>query len=733
MGRLLIVSNRLPLNLTKERGKLKVQHSVGGLATGIGSIYKMKESLWIGWPGSNAENFRGEERKSIIALLASEKCYPVFLTATDIKKFYCGFCNNTIWPLFHYFSLYTKYNQGTWQSYKEVNQKFCDAILEVARPDDVFWIQDYQLMLLPEMLRKKIPTAKIGFFLHVPFPSYEVFRLLPWRAEILSGILGSDLVGFHTYDYVRHFLSSVRRILGYEQSLSEIQTGDRLVKVDLFPMGIDYVDFYDAASSAAVKREVLRMRKNTCSQKIILSFDRLDYTKGIPLRLEALDTFLSRKAEYRGKITLFLVAVPSRIDINQYLVLKKRIDELVGRINGKYATTDWMPIRYFSKVLPFKMLVAMYSVADIALVTPLRDGMNLMAKEFLASKVEGTGTLILSEMAGAAQELGEAIIINPNSQEEVVNAIEAALNLSVEEQQRQNRIMQKRLKRYDVHRWIDDFLNSLEKAWLSQQANVEKIITSPRKTELIEKYCHSVKRLIFLDYDGTLVPLTDAPEKAKPSPEVLEVLKGLSEDPHNEVVVVSGRDRDALMTWLKSLDINFVFEHGAWIRERSGEIHEEESLAFEWKKEVLPLLELYTDRTPGSFIEEKKYSIAWHYYKAEPLLGFLRANQLKDDLESLISNLGLAVVEGNKVVEIKNALINKGRAAQLWLSKQPWDFILAIGDDRTDEDLFEVVPATAFSIKVGVGSSKARFNFSSQSQVLPLLLNCIKNAVKPTR
>ena len=727
MSRLLIISNRLPVNLSKEKGQIRVGRSVGGLATGIDSVHKSRESLWIGWPGYSVQKLQKDEKKQIFDLLAKEKCHPVFLTSYDIKQYYSGFCNNTIWPLFHYFNLYAKYDQSYWNSYKNVNEKFRDAILEVAKPDDVFWIQDYHLMLLPEMIRQKLPKAKIGFFLHIPFPSYEIFRLLPWRSEILIGLLGADLVGFHTYDYVRHFFSSVRRVLGYEHSLSEIQTGERLVKVELFPMGIDYNRFNNTASSTRVRREVARIRERVGTQKIILSFDRLDYTKGIPLRLEAFDAFLNKKAEYRGKITFYLVTVPSRSNVAQYQILKKQIDELVGRINGKYATTDWMPVQYFSHYLPFTLLVTLYSVADVGLVTPLRDGMNLMAKEFIASKVNGKGTLILSEMTGAAQELGEAIIVNPNSQEELINAIEKSLTTSQEEQQKQNRIMQNRLKRYDIKYWIEDFLNSLNKAWLSQLENMERVLTSAVKKELIEKYSISKRRLILLDYDGTLVPFADMPENAKPTAEVLNFLKKLSEDPSNEVVIISGRKRQTLLKWFNSLDLAYIGEHGAWIKERSGKIHTPRALSNDWKKNILPMLELYTDRTPGALVEEKEYSVVWHYRKAEPILGFLRANQLKDDLTSMTSNLGLAVVEGNKVVEIKNAIINKGRAAQLWLSNKHWDFIIAIGDDKTDEDLFEVLPSTAFSFKVGVGSTKARFNLFSQSQVLPLLLSCIKN------
>jgi trehalose 6-phosphate synthase/phosphatase len=306
LSRLLIISNRLPLKLSKEHGQLRVEHTVGGLATGIGAIYKSQESLWIGWPGYNFPKIDEEEKKEVLKLLGKEKCLPVFLSSYDIQQYYAGFCNNTIWPLFHYFSIYTKYDKNYWTSYKKVNEKFCDAVMDVVKPDDTIWIHDYQLMLLPAMIREKIPGAKIGFFLHIPFPSYEIFRLLPWRDEVLSGLLGADLVGFHTYDYVRHFLSSVRRILGYEHTLSEIQTGTRLVKVDLFPMGIDYEHFSNSASNINVQKEVTRIKKRSGTQKIILSFDRLDYTKGIPLRLEAFDTLLSRKAEYRGKITLVI-------------------------------------------------------------------------------------------------------------------------------------------------------------------------------------------------------------------------------------------------------------------------------------------------------------------------------------------------------------------------------------------------------------------------------------------
>lgn len=726
MNRLLIVSNRLPISISRKNGDIHLQRSVGGLATGVGSFYKSYESLWIGWPGINVQKKQDDERDRIVDVLQKEQCHPVFLSPYDIKHYYDGFCNNTLWPLLHYFNHFAEYNPKTWRVYQRVNEKFCDAVMEVVRPDDIIWVHDYHLMLLPQMLRERLPDAEIGYFHHIPFPSYEVFRHLPWRKEILSGLLGADLIGFHTYGYVRHFLSSVRRLLGYEHSFGEVRTGTRVVRTDLFPMGIDYQRFADAAGSTPVQKEIARIRQMYGKRKIILSFDRLDYTKGIPLRLEAFDALLEKKPEYRGAVSLVLVAVPSRTGVDSYQALKKQIDELVGRINGKYGTTDWTPVSYFYNFLPFDTLVAFYSAADVALVTPLRDGMNLMAKEYVATRTDGTGVLILSEMAGAAEELGEAIIVNPNDQDAVIEAIEAALAMPEKEQIERNRTMQKRLMRYDIEHWVGDFLTRLGDARAVQVERSEQIITPDIREELVADYATGEDRLLLLDYDGTLVPFAAKPQKAVPDDATRKLLEALSRAPGNEVVVISGRDRYTLDAWFGAMDIGLIAEHGVWIKERSGEWRMSEALSDEWKAEIYPLLELYTDRTPGAFIEEKDYSLVWHYRRTEPLLGAQRAKDLKDDLLHLTSNLNVGVMEGNKVIEIKNNVVNKGRAALNWVTQRAWDFILAIGDDRTDEDLFEVLPPEAYSIKVGLAPSRARFNLVEQRDVLPLLWRCIE-------
>lgn len=722
--RILIISNRLPITVSSRNGRLNYHSSTGGLVTGLGSFYKRHKSIWIGWPGIASEVVQGQEEK-IKKRLSSENCYPVFLNKADIDDFYYGFCNKTLWPLFHYFPLYAVYDECLWKTYIKVNEVFGDIVTQIANRDDIIWVHDYHLMLLPNIVRKKMPDATIGYFLHIPFPSFEIFRLLPWRKEILTGLLGADLVGFHTYDYVRHFVESVRRLLGYEHSFGNINAGTRVVKTDAFPMGIDYGRFSNAFKDPKVQKEVKKIRKKVGERKIILSIDRLDYSKGIPERLEAYDIYLERNLDSRQKVTLILLAVPSRTEVDQYMQLKKRVDEMVGRINGKYGTIDWMPIWYMYRSLPFHDIVALYNAADVALVTPLRDGMNLIAKEFVASGREGRGVLILSEMAGAAKELGEAIIVNPNNREEIVVALEEALRMPEDEQVSRNRLMQQRLKRYDISRWASDFMEGLLTIKKTQQDLSVRRLTYRAGKDLVDNYHKSERALILLDYDGTLTPLVERPEKAKPDADLLKLLEMLCDEPKNEVVIVSGRDKDVLEQWFGALNLGLIAEHGVWIKKKDGEWQLTEHLRSDWKDQVRPLMELYVDRTPGSFLEEKDFSLAWHYRRADPELAEVRSRELKDALLHLTVNLNLGVLEGSKVIEVKEVSVNKGRGVMRWLSEDEWDFILAVGDDRTDEDVFAVLPESAYSIKVGIVPSKARFNIVSQYRVRELLRELI--------
>jgi len=697
------------------------------LATGLKSVCEERQGVWIGWCGLSSNNLDAQLKYEIESdLMSRYSSIPTFLTKKDVRLFYSSFCNRTLWPLFHYFTEFTIYNKDSWESYKHVNKVFCQAVLKEAQSDDVIWIHDYHLMLLPSLLREELPDAKIGFFLHIPFPSFELFRLLPWRGEILEGLLGADLIGFHTYDYVRHFMSSVRRLLGCEHAFGQITLENRLVKVDAFPMGIDYDRFANAEIEIDWLREI-RDRSDTVSGcKIIVSIDRLDYTKGIPQRLEAFDYFLENYPEYKTKVTLVMVAVPSRIGVETYQLLKHQVDEWVGRINGKHGTIDWMPVWYLYRFLPFDKIVSLYDLADVALVTPVRDGMNLIAKEYVATRKDGRGVLILSEMAGAMSEMAEAIFVNPNNKQEIADALKEALNMTDEEQIERNWIMKERLRRYNVHTWAKDFLSALSKVRIEQDEIGTKRLTGDTLRNLLDEYIRATQRLIFLDYDGTLVPFAEKPEKAVPDTKILNNLGRLIADTKNEVILVSGRDKQTLDRWFGHLNMGLVAEHGVWIKRDRKNWNLIEPMNNDWMHEFRPILELYVDRTPRSFIEQKSYSLVWHYRRVGLELGVVRARELIEDLLHLTTNLNLKVLEGNRVIEIKSSGINKGRAAVHWTSEADWDFIMAIGDDWTDEDLFEILPESAHTIKVGSNISKAGFYLANYMDVRNLIKSMVR-------
>jgi trehalose 6-phosphate synthase/phosphatase len=449
--------------------------------------------------------------------------------------------------------------------------------------------------------------------------------------------------------------------------------------------------------------------------------DRLDYTKGIIQRLQAFDLFLSENSEYKGKVTLIMVAVPSRTRVPDYVKLRQDLEQLVGRVSGEHGTIGWMPVWYLYRFLPFERLTALYSLADVALVTPLRDGMNLIAKEFLATKTDGKGVLILSEMTGAASELGEALIVNSNNKAAIVAAIKHSLEMPDDEQIRRNRLMQNRLSRYNVFKWALEFLNTLSDVSRTQQQLSIRALSETSRQELIGQHHQSIKRLLFLDYDGTLVSFKDRPENAGPDDEILTLLQALANDPRNCLVVISGRDKKTLNSWLGHLDITLIAEHGAWIKEKGSDWQCVEPSHYDWKEAIRPILELYTDRTPGSLIEEKDFSLVWHFRKADAQIAHVRGQEMKDHLTNLTVNLDVGVFEGSKIIEVRHLGINKGRAAELWLAKQIWDFIIAAGDDYTDEEMFAVLPETAYSIKVGRSISRARFNVDSVAELRSLL------------
>lgn len=731
MNKIIIVSNRLPLNIKIEDNELNIEPSVGGLATGMRSVHNAYDSKWIGWTGLAEDDLSADVKKKVKSAVETEDCIGVPLTNTDVDLYYYGFSNKTIWPLFHYFTEFAEFNKEHWNAYYDVNKKFADVITKHCKKGDTIWIHDYQLLLLPKMIKDKCPDVSIGFFLHIPFPSYEVFRILPWRTELIEGMLGADLIGFHTYDYERHFFSSVRRLLGYEINFNKININTRIVKADSFPMGIDYDKFHNAAiqhhstsiqDKSDIQQQLDKHILNTPDIKLILSIDRLDYTKGIAKRLHAFEYFLEKYPEFQGKASLVMLAVPSRANVDQYQRMKSEIDELVGRINGKFSTINWSPIWYFYRSFPFDNLIDLYTSCEIALLTPIRDGMNLVAKEFVASKVNKKGVLILSEMAGAVKEMSEALLINPQNYEQIADTLKKAIQMPEEEQIERNTIMQKRLQRYNIDRWASDFLNSLQRVQDDKAKYIAKKMNASIEKKIKTNYDKAEKRILFLDYDGTLVGFKDKPIDAAPDKELYEILDQLSANSKNEIVLISGRDKETFTKWFGNKNYTLIVEHGVWIKKPDENWRLIEQMKIDWKENIKPIFEFYVDRTPGSFIEEKNYSFVWHYRKADPELGNIRANELKYDLSGLISNHNLEILEGNKVIEIKNSGINKGRAAMHKINNTHYDFILGVGDDWTDEYLFQDLPAKAYTIRVGLKNTLAKYNVNTPEDVRRLLM-----------
>lgn len=719
MAKTIIVSNRLPISLRHRNGRFEFKPSAGGLATGLGSIYKTGENIWIGWPGNTVDD--PEQRAEIILELHELKMAPVFLSKEDVEQFYEGFSNECLWPAFHYFTQYMIYNPKHWEAYVRVNQKFCEAILKRADPDDTIWVHDYQLLLLPQMLREVLPNATIAFFQHIPFPSYEILRMIPWRKQLLEGVCGADLIGFHTYDDMRHFLSAVNRITGLSNESGYLQAENRIINVDSFPMGIDYDKFAKQAKSRKTQNIVKEFRQQVSDQKLIITIDRLDYSKGIPQRLQAFNQLLKDHKELHGKVSMIMIVVPSRDKVQSYKELKEEIDLLVGRMNSDYSTLNWVPVHYFYRSFPFEELSAFYSMSDIALVTPLRDGMNLVCKEFVASKTDQTGVLILSEMAGASKELQDAVLVNPNDQQSVVNAIYEALQMKPAEQKARISSMQESLKKYDIFQWVKVFMDRIEHVKEKQEELNSKDVDSKVITEIQKSFKAAERPILFLDYDGTLTGFTANPQDAKPDAELKAIVKGLSEKA--EVVIISGRDKDTLGTWFKGQKIDMIAEHGVWVKKKDNkgdwELYAE--VDDSWKDDIRQVMEYYVLRTPGAFIEEKHHSLVWHYRKVESGLGDLRMRELFSHLKYMARGHNLQVLEGNMVLEIKRPDINKGRAATALMKGNEYDFILAIGDDWTDEDTFKAMPKNAYSIRVGYAYTQANYNIKSFRQVRNLL------------
>lgn len=744
MSRLIIVSNRLPFSIDHEGDNIRLRQSSGGLVSALKSYFESNHTqnditarLWIG-----VADFPQEDWEKLVLTESGNygfDVHPLFVDKQVYTDYYNGFSNSVLWPLFHYFPTLVQYPASYYDAYVQINKTFCKELLSILRQDDIIWIHDYQLMLLPQMLRLQRPDAVIGFFLHIPFPSYEIYRLLPneWKKSLLQGVMGADLIGFHTNDYVQHFIQSVKMILGADTYFHTLQYQNRLIKADLFPIGIDYRKFNNAANDPQVVEYNNEIKKNFGDKKIIFSVDRLDYTKGIMDRLNGFEFFLDQSPQWKEKVVFILNVVPSRDEIQTYNERKRQLEEKIGTINGKFSTISWQPIIYRYQHLPFHELSALYQLADVALITPLRDGMNLVAKEFVASSVSRTGVLILSELAGAASELNEALLVNPTDVNDIALNIERALNMPLQEQRNRMVLMQRRLQEYDVVKWVNDFMDQLKETKKEQQKITVKTLDEKAINAICRHYAETKRRFFLIDYDGTLVPIRRLPSEAVPDEKVKDFLASISSDPDNHVAIVSGRDAGTMEKWFGYLPITLVAEHGSSIKMRNESWQQLVTVSEQWKDEVRRIMQIFVTRCVGSFIEEKTNTLAWHYRNTQVDLGFARSRELINNLSQLIQNTPLQVIDGNKVVEIRMAGFDKGTITLRILSEAQPDFVLCIGDDTTDEDMFKVLEDSAYNvktytIKIGNRGTAAKYTLPSQQHVMPLLTR-LQSCVNPQK
>lgn len=729
--RVIVVSNRLPVSLKRTGDNWHSRRTAGGLATAMHPVLQKTNGIWIGWSGETSGSKDGKRRAIVEEWAREQQYFSVDLDAETARGFYEGIANQALWPLFHHFPSLLRFDPEHWRAYVRVNEIFRDEILKHLRPNDLVWIHDYHFLLLPQMLREAVPEVSIGFFLHVPFPSSSVFRILPKREELLRGMLGADYLGFHTHRYLQNFRTSILRLLGLTSQMDRLEIGRRTVTIDALPIGIAPEQFNDLLlKSAGTRTQLAELKQRFSYCKVILGVDRLDYTKGIPERLRAYRRFLRDSPEWRGKVVLIQVAVPSRERVPKYTRLRKQVDELIGEINGDWSTPNWSPITYLRRNLPQSELAALYAAADVALVTPLRDGLNLVAKEYVACKSSGDGVLVLSEFAGAAAEMGEALLVNPYDEESLSQTIIRALSLGETEKRERMMALYRRVHKNNVFAWGERFIENLGAAVKIRLRQPQDEPLALEQPQLVSDFEQAQSRLILLDYDGTLAPFATLPQSASPTPHLINILECIGQDPQSVVALISGRSRADLEKWFGGIpNLWLAAEHGAIVRSPVSEDWEQPhfSAVDGWKQRVYPILEHFVDRTPGSFVEQKEFSLVWHYRMADLEFGDWLANDLVANLDHMLADSPLKAVKGQKTVEVKLLWANKGQVYSRLTQDHRFDFVMAAGDDATDEDLFCQLPASAWTIHIGRNRSRAKYYLSSPDEMVTLLTELLES------
>ncbi|HEV2292353.1 MAG TPA: bifunctional alpha,alpha-trehalose-phosphate synthase (UDP-forming)/trehalose-phosphatase [Tepidisphaeraceae bacterium] len=717
-GTIINVSNRLPITIEGDQ----IKKSSGGLVTALeavsGGRYELK---WIGWTGegcADATRQRGLEER----FTREFGFVPVFMTQAEQAGFYEGFSNSSIWPLLHYLPSYMRYDDAQWwHDYRNVNQRFADAVLRTAKDGDLVWVHDYQLMLVPAMLRAANPSLRTGFFLHTPFPSYEIFRCHPHRVDLIEGLLGADQIGFHTFGYARHFRSAVVRLLGIDAELMRIRRDGHTSHLGVYPIGINAAKFEEELNTQQHRAQCEHFRANFAHKRVVLSVERMDYTKGILRRLQAIDQFLAANADKHDEMKFIFISVPSRERVEEYQDLLSEVESQIGRLNGRYATINNSPIHFIHGTVTFTELCALYALAEVAMVTPLRDGMNLVAKEYVAAQRDGAGVLVLSEFAGAAEELFNAIVVNPYDAQGVAAYLREALEMPLEQRRERMRPMRDRVMKFDASWWATSFIDDL--AALELVSSVAPDIDDAQRRVASAVADNSKRVVLFLDYDGTLREIVKDPGTATVTTEMRWLFDRLRRLENVDVTIISGRTPQDLDAFVGEFPFGLIAEHGAALcRPGSSDWEQlDRNVSYAWKEELLRVLQLYEASTPGSRVEEKRTSLVWHYRQADPEFGHQKAMDLAEELSTIAANDPVQIRHGRKIVEVTASHVNKGAAVARLLSERQYDLILAAGDDTTDESMFRLDLQNFITIRVGDGDTLARYRLPTPAALRAFL------------
>ncbi|KAF8040143.1 hypothetical protein BT93_B2386 [Corymbia citriodora subsp. variegata] len=782
--RIIIVANQLPIRAQRksdisgkgwifnwDENSLLLQ-----LKDGLGD--NDTEFIYVGCLKEDIHPSEQDEVSQI--LLETFRCVPTFLPSDLFTRYYHGFCKQQLWPLFHYMlplspDLGGRFNRSLWQAYVSVNKIFADRIMEVINPEDDFvWVHDYHLMVLPTFLRKRFNRVKLGFFLHSPFPSSEIYKTLPIREELLRALLNSDLIGFHTFDYARHFLSCCSRMLGltYESKRGYIGLDyyGRTVSIKILPVGIHMGQLQSVLSLPETEAKVAELIKQFCGQgrTMLLGVDDMDIFKGISLKLLAMEQLLFQHPEYQGKVVLVQIANPARGKGKDVKEVQAETYSTVKRINETFGRPGYEPVVLIDQPLKFYERIAYYVVAECCLVTAVRDGMNLIPYEYIISRqgnekldevlglkpsTPKKSMLVVSEFIGCSPSLSGAIRVNPWNIDAVADAMDCALEMPEGEKQLRHEKHYKYVSTHHVGYWARSFLQDLERTcrdhsrrrcWgigfglsfrvVALDLNFRKLVME----HIVSAYKRTTTRAILLDYDGTLMPQGSIDKK--PTQKSVEILNSLCRDKNNMVFIVSARTRETLSEWFTPCRrLGIAAEHGYFLRmNRDTEWEMCVPVAdCSWKQIAEPVMNLYTETTDGSTIENKETALVWSYEDADPDFGSCQAKELLDHLESVLANEPVTVKSGQNTVEVKPQGVSKGIVAKRLLSAMQErgmtpDFVLCIGDDRSDEDMFEVITssvanssiapnAEVFACTVCRKPSKAKYYLDDTAEIVRLM------------